>query len=97
MYSTVYFDELLDDVELKAWKSLKDLQDSLGNNNVSNYAELTENMQTFQNMKWNVLLKIHFFHSYLNFFLKTLGDISDEHSEYSHLNIATIEKQYQGK
>ena len=42
-------------------------------------------------------LKIHFLHSYLDFFPKNHGAVSDEHGERFHQEISIIERRYQGK
>ncbi|UYV71050.1 hypothetical protein LAZ67_8001542 [Cordylochernes scorpioides] len=42
-------------------------------------------------------LKIHFLHSYLDFFPDNLGAVSDEHAERFHQDISSMEKRYQGK
>ena len=44
-----------------------------------------------------MLLKIHFLHSHLNFFLPNLGAVSDEHGERFHQEITKMESNYQGK
>lgn len=41
--------------------------------------------------------KLHFLDSHLDFFHSNLGDVSDEHGEMFHQHIATIERRYQGK
>ena len=41
-------------------------------------------------------LKIHFFHSHLDFFPKNLGDTSDEQGQRLHQYLQKIEKNYQG-
>ena len=42
-------------------------------------------------------LKLNFFHSHLDFFPDKLGDISDEHGERFHHDIAIMESRYQGQ
>jgi hypothetical protein len=42
-------------------------------------------------------LKLHFFHSHLNFFPPNLGAVSDEHGEKFHQDIAQVERRYNGK
>lgn len=94
-----HFDELLDDVELGAWTALKAvIENFLGNNVALNYVELVQNMlDAFHHMKCNMSLKVHFLHSHLDFFPPNLGDVSDEHGERFHQDIATMEKRYQGR
>lgn len=62
----------------------------VGNNNASNYAELVETMlQAFKNMKCNMSLKSHFLYSHMGFFSNNLGDVSDKHGERFHQDVAT--------
>ena len=42
-------------------------------------------------------LKIHFLHSHLDFFPLSCGEVSDEHRDRFHQDIAAMEKIYQGK
>ena len=48
-------------------------------------------------MGCNMSLKLHFLHSHLYFFPENLGDLSDEHGERFHQDIATMENRYKGK
>ena len=41
-------------------------------------------------------LKIHFLHSHLHFFSDKPDKISKEHGEWSHQDIAMIERRYKG-
>ncbi|GBM00704.1 hypothetical protein AVEN_150879-1 [Araneus ventricosus] len=50
----------------------------------------------FQDFGCNMSLKIHFLDSHLNFFPDHCGQVSDEHGERFHQDIANMEKQYQG-
>ena len=38
-------------------------------------------------------LEMHILHSHLEFFIENLGDVSDEHRERFHQDIASIEKR----
>lgn len=42
-------------------------------------------------------LKVHFLHSHLDFFRENLGEVSEEHGERFHQDIAKMEKRYQGR
>ena len=91
-----HFTELLDETEKAAWFSFKDVATSfLGNKKAVNYEEIVKNMvSNFQNMGCHMSLKLHYLHSHLDFFPKSLGTVSDEHSERFHQQIATMEKRY---
>ena len=41
-------------------------------------------------------LKVHFLHSHLDFSRENLGEVSEEHGERFHQDIAKMEKRYQG-
>jgi len=94
-----HFEELLEDVELRAWKALKAvIENFLGNNIAGNYVELVQTMlDAFYQMKCNMALKVHLLHSHLDFFPPNLGDVSNKHGEKFHQDIATMGKRYQGR
>ncbi|GBN58227.1 hypothetical protein AVEN_102155-1 [Araneus ventricosus] len=48
-------------------------------------------------MGCNMLLKIHFLHSHLEFYPENLGSVSDEHGEQFHQAISNMGARYQGK
>ena len=41
--------------------------------------------------------KMHFLHSYLDYFPSNLGDFSEEQGELFHQDISEMENRYQGK
>ncbi|KAJ8685654.1 hypothetical protein QAD02_021447 [Eretmocerus hayati] len=93
------FDTVLNEVELKIWKSVKNVINSyLGNRKSENYETLVRDMlQNFQQMKGNQSLEIHMLDSHLVFFPDNLGAVSDEHGERFHQEIATLENRYNSK
>ena len=69
-----------------------------GNKRSEDYEEIVKDMLTnFKSLGSRMSLKIHFFHSHLDFFPSNHGDVSDEHGERFHQDISPIEKRYQGK
>ncbi|GBO11756.1 hypothetical protein AVEN_228379-1 [Araneus ventricosus] len=69
----------------------------LGNNKAENYKDLVEDMLTlFQDFGCDMSLNIHFLDSHLNFFPDNYGQVSDEHGERFHQDVANVEKRYQG-
>ncbi|GBN86114.1 hypothetical protein AVEN_76410-1, partial [Araneus ventricosus] len=50
----------------------------------------------FQDLDCTMSLKINFLDSHLNFFSDNCGQVSDEHGERFHQDIANMEKRYQG-
>ncbi|GBN51405.1 hypothetical protein AVEN_64935-1 [Araneus ventricosus] len=69
----------------------------LRNGKAENYKNLVEDMLAlFQDFRCNMSLKIHFLDSHLNFYPDNCGQISDEHGECFHQDIANIKKRYQG-
>ena len=93
------FDTTMTEMELNAWMSFKDIcHGFLGNVRAENYEELVENLLLhYHNLGCRMSLKIHFLHSYLPFFPSNLADVSDEHGERFHQQIADVETRYQGK
>jgi hypothetical protein len=93
------FDSVLNEVELAAWASFKNIcSNFLLNNKADNYQEIVERLlQSYEAMGCKMSLKIHFLHSHLDFFPQNLGAVSDAHGERFHQDIAVMEKRYQGK
>ena len=52
---------------------------------------------TFDHLLHGKELKTHFLQSHLDFFPLNRGEVSDEHGERFHQEIAAMEKRYQGK
>lgn len=93
------FDDMLTDVELRAWRAFRTIVTNfLGNFKAENYRDLvTELLSAYKEMGCNMSLKIHFLDAHLDFFPENLGAVSDEHGERFHQDVATMEKRYQGK
>ena len=93
------FESHLNETESRAWKSFVELCNNfLGNKRSDDYENIVSNMlENFKSHGSRMSLKIHFFHSHLNFFPSNLGDVSDEHGERFHQDISTIETRYKGK
>jgi len=93
------FNNLLQGDEKKAWDAFHLVSTKfLGNIRVDNYTELIEDMLSlYHKLGCNMSLKIHMLHSHMDFFLDNCSMVSDKHSEHFHQEIATMEKQYQGK
>jgi hypothetical protein len=94
-----YFDKLLQGDRMAAWDSFKFVAKGfLGNRRAQNYEELVNNLlQSYQKLRCNVSLKIHFLHSRSNIFPENCGAVSDEHGERFHQDISLVEKRHQGK
>ena len=93
------FEELLNLKELRAWEAFKSVCSGfLGNTRVPDYQACIEKLlKSYEDMGCRMSLKIHFLHSYLNFFLPNLGAVSDEHGERFHQDITKMESNYQSK
>lgn len=93
------FETKLNEKEAPAWESFKSIVTNfLGNNKSPNYREIvTELLSNYKELGCNMSLKIHFLHSHLDFFPENNGDVSDEHGERFHQDIALLEGRYKGK
>ena len=93
------FEDHLNDQEKRAWRSFKEVSKNfLGRVRAANYKDIVGDMlKQFHKHGARMSLKIHFFHSHLDFFPNNMGDVSDEHGERFHQDISVIEKRYQGK
>ncbi|GBN30537.1 hypothetical protein AVEN_174502-1 [Araneus ventricosus] len=81
-----------------AWTSFKVLAENfLGNHKAENYRQIVTCLKAYKTMGCNKPLKIHFLHSYLEFFPENLGSVSDEHGERFHQDISNMGARYQGK
>jgi hypothetical protein len=70
----------------------------LGNEKSENYSEIVQELISSNGAAgYNVSLKLHILHSYLDLFLENTGIVSDEGGESSHQDIFKIEKRYSGK
>ena len=82
-----YFDKLLKGDEKAAWGSFKFVrvvEVLLGNRRAQNYEELVNNLlQSYQKLRCNISLQIHFLHYHLDFSPDNCGAVSDEHGECS--------------
>ena len=68
-----------------------------GNHKAENYCELVEQVLSFfKALGCNMNVKVHFLHSHLSYFPENLGALSEEQGERFHIDIKTIEQQYQG-
>lgn len=93
------FEQLLNEREAAAWRSfIKVAKNFLGKKQTTNYYELiSELLENYKLLGCNMSLKIHFLDSHLDFFPRNPGDVSDEHGERFHQDIAAMENRYQGK
>ena len=92
------FDRSMNDNELNAWISLKNvIKYFLGNNRSDDYIEIiSELLHCFEQFGARMSIKIHFLSSHLNYFPDNCGDYSEEQGERLHQDIATMENRYQG-
>ena len=62
------------------------------------YKELVEDfLNTYQVMGCNMLFKIYFLHSHLNFFPPKLGAVSEGQGKIFHHDVSTMEERFAGK
>jgi len=54
-------------------------------------------MDLYEQLGCNMLLKMHFLFSHLDFFPLNCGAVSDEHGEHFHQDISMMEHRYKGK
>ena len=80
------FDKTLNETELAAWKSIKQVcLNSLGLHKSDEFEDVVANLlRNYHIMGCKMLLKVLFLHSHLPFFHKSLGAVSDEHGGRFH-------------
>jgi hypothetical protein len=63
-----------------------------------NYRKLMEDLATsYDKLRCNMSLKMHFLHSHLDSFPANCGAVSDEHGERFHQDISAMGNRYKGK
>ena len=90
-------------MELEAWSSFVNVvKQFLENHKAENHHQLTQNMlKSYERMRCQMSLKMHFLHSHLDFFpanLRAVSDehVSDEHCKRFHQQISIMRNRYQG-
>lgn len=74
------------------------IKNFLGNKRSEDYKAIVSKMiDSFQKIKVNMSLKIHFLKDHLDFFPENCGDCSDEQGERFHKDLAKVEASYKGK
>lgn len=93
------FLQSLNPQELEAWQSFVLVSTNfLGNYKAPNYKELISKMMAaFKTHGTRMSLKMHLIDSHLDVFPPNLGDVSDQHGERCHQDMARVEKCYQGR
>ncbi|XP_076037944.1 uncharacterized protein LOC143030832 [Oratosquilla oratoria] len=93
------FEATMDEPELAAWHAIKGVcKGLLGKHQESQRERKVERLiKCYQDLGCNMSLKIHFLHSHLSFFPENAADVSDEHGERFHQDIASMENRYKGK
>lgn len=86
MLKTQAFDDVLNDDELIAWRSIKEvIEGLLGKHRSESYQGSVHTMMAaFSKISVNMSLKIHFLHHHLDYFGRQLATESDEQGERYH-------------
>ncbi|KAI6653894.1 hypothetical protein LOD99_3070 [Oopsacas minuta] len=81
------------------WNTFVDvMKNFLGNTKSPNYKILVnELIESYKNLGCNMSVKVHFLHSYIDYFPENLGAVSEEQGERFHQDIKTMETRYQGR
>jgi hypothetical protein len=66
----------------------------LGKVKAANFRQLVEDLNSYEKLRCNMSLKMHFLHSNMDFFPPKCGAASDEHGEHFHQDILAIEQRY---
>ncbi|GBN23651.1 hypothetical protein AVEN_94470-1 [Araneus ventricosus] len=92
------FEKILRSKEKQVWEAFYEVSTNfLWNGKAENYKDLVKDMLAlFQDFGCNMSLNIHFLDSHLNFFPDNCGQVSDEHGERFHQDIANMEQRSQG-
>ena len=85
------FSTYLDNPRKNAWRSLAVVENFLGYFEAPNYYDLSKQLLNSYE-KCNMSVKVHFFHSYVNYFPENLEAMIEEQGKSFHQDIKTIEK-----
>ena len=93
------FEAVLSDKEKATWQSFEKVSNGfLGNFKAAYFKELLQDlMDLYEQLGFNMSLKIHFLFSHLDFFPLNCGDVRDERGERFHQEISMMEHRYKGK
>lgn len=93
------FDQKLNDIELNAWTSFKNIVNNfLGGHRSDEYQQLVnELVQSFKLLGARMAVKLHFLNSHLAYFPENCGDYSEKQGERFHQDIRVMEERYQGR
>lgn len=70
----------------------------LGNNKSYDYdGHVEELLSVYKDIGCNMSLKVHFFHSHLDFFPENLGPVSNEDGERFHQDNTKVKRRFSGK
>ncbi|GBN04252.1 hypothetical protein AVEN_269714-1 [Araneus ventricosus] len=86
------------ELQKNAWSAFKNIvKYFLGNTQTQNYTEIVQQLlESYKVLGFNMSMKLHFLHSHLDDFPKTLGAVSDEEDERFHQDLKVLEARYQG-
>ena len=90
---------MLSDNDKATWQSSEKVSNGfLGNFKAVNFRELVQDlMDLYEQLGCNMLLKMYFSFSHLDFFPLNCGDVSNKHGECFHQDIPVMEHRYKGK
>jgi hypothetical protein len=70
----------------------------LGELKAANFTELVQDlMDSYEQLRCNMSLKMQFLFSHLDFFPLNCGDLSDEHGKCFRQDISVMQHRYKGK
>lgn len=99
LFKDTEFEQCLTAEEAVAWDNLRAVIDGvLGIHRIVGWNVLVENMlESFEKIKVNMSLKVHFMHHHQDQFQMQLPTESDQHGERFHQVTAQLEHWYNGK
>jgi len=93
LFKDQQFEALLSDKEKAGWQSFEKVSNVLlGNLKAANFRELVQDLVgSYEQLGFNMSLKMHFLFSHLDFFPLNCGDMSNEHGDRLHQDILVME------
>jgi len=85
------FSIYLDNPRKNAWRSLTVVENFLGYFKAPNYYDLSKQLSnSYEKLECKMSVKVHFFHSHVNYFPENLEAMIEEQGESFHQDIKTI-------
>ena len=97
LFNDKNFRSTMKTAEIETWNAFADVASNfLRSVKAENYINLVTLLKEYEALGCNIV-KVHFLHSHVKYFLANLDEMSEEQGERFHQDTKTMEKRYQGR